>query len=375
MGFLGIMLVAAAITTSARGQNSMTFAWNPSSDSGVAGYHLYEGGACRTYTNMISLGKMTNATVAGLASGCTYFFAVTTYDTNGLESDFSTELSYSFSLPTNPPPTIALTAPVNGASYAAPAAIPLAAAVTANGHTIAKVQFYNGATLLAEDSSAPYTATWTNIGAGSYSLTARAVYDSGSAVSSAPANLTVTGLPAPWQAADIGSVGVAGSATISGGLYAVAGAGQINGSADSFRFLYQTMSGDGKIDARVSSAQNTGKTGSVGVMIRESLTSGSEYAFMGISPDGTFRWQRRSNTGHTTASTTSGAGTPPKAWARLVRTNGILYGYQSTNGITWTLVNSHSITMATNIYIGLAVASGTSAVLNSTTFTNVTVVP
>ena len=54
-------------------------------------------------------------------------------------------------------PTIALTAPVNGASYAAPASISLAATVTANGHTITKVQFFNGATLLGEDTSAPYS--------------------------------------------------------------------------------------------------------------------------------------------------------------------------------------------------------------------------
>ena len=31
--------------------------------------------------------------------------------------------------------------------------------------------------------------------------------------------------------------------------------------------------------------------------------------------------------------------------------------------------------MATNIYVGFAVASGTSNVLNNSTFTNVTVVP
>ena len=49
-----------------------------------------------------------------------------------------------------------------------------------------------------------------------------------------------------------------GSASVPGGLYTVAGAGQISGSADSFRFLYQTLSGDGQIQARISSAQNTG---------------------------------------------------------------------------------------------------------------------
>ena len=97
----------------------------------------------------------------------------------------------------------------------------------------------------------------------------------------AAVNLTVASLPAPWQTVDIGSVGTAGNASISGGLCSVAGAGKITGSADSFRFLYQTMSGDGQIQARVSSAQNTGTAGCIGVMIRESLTSGSEYLFDG----------------------------------------------------------------------------------------------
>jgi sulfur relay (sulfurtransferase) complex TusBCD TusD component (DsrE family) len=272
-------------------------------------------------------------------------------------------------------PSIALTAPVNGASYGAPAAISLAASVTANGHTITKVQFYNGSTLLVEEASAPYSFVWTNVAAGSYSLMAQAVYDSGSTVASAAVNLTVTGLPAPWQMVDIGNVAVPGNANISGGLYTVAGAGQISGSADSFRFLYQTLSGDGQIDARISSMQNTGTAGGIGVMIRESLTSGSEYSLMGISPNGTFRWQRRTSTGGTTTTTTSSTGTPPNAWARLVRTNGVFYGYNSTNGTIWTLLGSQSITMATNIYVGLAVASGTSNVLNSTTFTNVIVVP
>ena len=55
--------------------------------------------------------------------------------------------------------------------------------------------------------------------------------------------------------------------------------------------------------------------------------------------------------------------------------NGVCYGYKSANGTNWTLLGSQTITMATNIYVGLAVASGASNVLNSFTFTNVTVVP
>jgi hypothetical protein len=185
----------------------------------------------------------------------------------------------------------------------------------------------------------------------------------------------VTSLPVPWQTGDLGNMAVAGNASISGGLYTVTGVGKISGTADSFRFVYQPLSGDGQIQACVSSVQNTGIAGCIGLMIRESLTSSSEYALMGVLPNGKFRWQRRSSTGGTTSSTTSGVSTPPNAWARLVRTNGVFYGYKSANGTTWTLVNSRSIAMATNIYVGLAVASGVSNVLNCSTFTNVTVIP
>jgi hypothetical protein len=182
----------------------LTLAWNPGSGSAIAGYRLYEGAACRTYTNVIDVGNVTTKTVTGLVGGATYFFAVTAYNTNGQESDFSGELSYTVPLPTNTPPTIALTAPVDGASFAAPVSISLAATVTANGHTIIKVQFsefhyINGilvnAALVAECTSAPYTFAWSNMSAGSYTLTAVAVYDSGSAVASGSANVTVT--PAP----------------------------------------------------------------------------------------------------------------------------------------------------------------------------------
>lgn len=293
-------------------------------------------------------------------------------------SDGTNSVSDSFVLTVNAvslAPTVALTAPLGGASYPAPATISLAASVTANGHTITKVQFYNGTVLLGEDSASPYSFTWNNVSAGSYSLTARAVYDAGSSVNSSPVSITVTGLPAPWQTADIGSVGVTGSASVSNGVYTVKGAGNVSGRADNFRFLYQTLTGDGEIKVRVNSVANTGTSGRIGVIIRESLTSGSKYAFMGLTPDGTFRWQRRSSTGGSTGATIATVGTPPNAWVRLVRTGSTIYGYRSTDGITWTLVNSRSITMATSIYVGLAVASGNSTTLNLATFTNLTVVP
>src|SRR5439155_887535 len=67
---------------------------------------------------------------------------------------------------------------------------------TANGHAITKVQFYNGASLLGEAATAPYTFTWSNVSAGNYSLIARLVYDASSTLDSATATVSV-GNPAP----------------------------------------------------------------------------------------------------------------------------------------------------------------------------------
>jgi hypothetical protein len=271
-------------------------------------------------------------------------------------------------------PTIALVSPSSGATYAAPASISLAANVGTNGHSITKVQFYNGSTLLGEASAAPYSFNWSAVAAGSYTVVAKLVYDAGSVLASLPANVTVTGLPAPWQTMDIGNVVSTGSASITGNVYTVQGAGNIGGSSDSFRFLYQPLTGDGEIKAQIVSVQTTGNNGDIGPMIRESLTSGSKNVFMGISPNGGLHWQRRTSTAKGTSTSKAGSGTPPNIWARVVRKSNTLSGYTSTDGTNWNLVSSTSLSMATNIYVGLAVASG-STNLNSSVFSNVVVVP
>ena len=90
-----------------------------------------------------------------------------------------------------PPPAVTLTSPTAGAVYTAPATINLAATVTTNSHTINKVQFYNGANLLAEDATPPYTATWSGVAGGSYSVAARVTYDGSATRDSAAASVLV----------------------------------------------------------------------------------------------------------------------------------------------------------------------------------------
>lgn len=75
----------------------------------------------------------------------------------------------------NQNPVVTLTSPEQGEVILAPATIRIAANATDSDGAISKVEFYNGATKLGEDSSAPYEYTWTNVGAGEYTIIAKAI--------------------------------------------------------------------------------------------------------------------------------------------------------------------------------------------------------
>jgi hypothetical protein len=93
----------AVMQLSAFATGSVTLAWNASTDPSVAGYNVYYGGVSGVYTNEICAGNATNATISGLVGGTTYYFATTTYAASGMESPFSSEVSYL--VPMNTPNT------------------------------------------------------------------------------------------------------------------------------------------------------------------------------------------------------------------------------------------------------------------------------
>ena len=57
---------------------------------------------------------------------------------------------------------------------------------------MSRVEFYNGATLLAGDATAPYSLTWSNVTAGTYSLIAVAYDSAGQSTRSAAVTVTAT---------------------------------------------------------------------------------------------------------------------------------------------------------------------------------------
>jgi hypothetical protein len=89
---INLVAVALAVAGLTRGQ-TVTLAWDPSPSASVAGYRVYWGTNSRAYFGVTNAGlALTQAVV--LPRRGRWFFAATAYDTNGLESDFSSEVSW-----------------------------------------------------------------------------------------------------------------------------------------------------------------------------------------------------------------------------------------------------------------------------------------
>ena len=133
------------------------------------------------------------------------------------------------------------------------------------------------------------------------------------------------------------------------------------GTEDAFRYVYQSLNGDGQIVARVGSLQNTHPNAKAGLMIRETLAPSSRHAIINVTPGAGIEFMRRLAPGALTD--WSGVSGAPPAWIKLVRQGSNFAGYVSGDGTTWTLVGSETIAMAGNVYVGLAVTSHDNVVL------------
>jgi Fibronectin type III domain/FG-GAP-like repeat len=92
ISLFGLLLQARAAT-------SLTLAWDPSGASGIRGYRLHYGTSSQSYSQTRDLGNTTTTTVSNLLPGQTYYFAVTDYNTAGIESIYSNEVSFRATIP------------------------------------------------------------------------------------------------------------------------------------------------------------------------------------------------------------------------------------------------------------------------------------
>jgi hypothetical protein len=101
--------------------------------------------------------------------------------------------------PVDSPPTVSISTPTNGASFVAPANIPVAATASDSDGSVTNLEIFNGTTKLGQSSTNAYSLVWSNVASGTYSLTATATDSMGVKSTSVPVDIIVTGASSTLQ--------------------------------------------------------------------------------------------------------------------------------------------------------------------------------
>src|SRR6267142_1202668 len=165
-----IVLAVLGIAGGASAQTAVTLLWNQNSGS-VAGYYIYQGTNSHGYKTRIDAGKLLQKQLTGLTAGATYYFALSSYNSAGVESDFSAEVSYTAANSLLPPPIISLTPGVTLAANSGTITLPF---VITSGMLSQPIQ-----TTLGLSGRAAYT--FTNLFPGEYVVSAQVIAPSASA--------------------------------------------------------------------------------------------------------------------------------------------------------------------------------------------------
>jgi regulation of enolase protein 1 (concanavalin A-like superfamily) len=187
-------------------------------------------------------------------------------------------------------------------------------------------------------------------------------------------DLSVNDLPAGWASADVGASSTPGDAGFGGGTFTVAGGGTaVGGTADSFRFAWQRLTGDGSIVARVTGNQNTNGWAKAGVEIRESLAANSKHVAMVTTATQGPQLISRPPPAARQPPSTAPLAAFTATWVRLVRVGNVITASRSADGASWTTVGSITVSMSSTVYIGLLSSANAANLINEATFTNVSV--
>jgi regulation of enolase protein 1 (concanavalin A-like superfamily) len=175
-------------------------------------------------------------------------------------------------------------------------------------------------------------------------------------------------IPVDWNVTDIGDAN-GDPATHTNGTFTIpVASSEIGGTSDNFRYIYKTLAGNGEIILQVGSLLKKSSTGEnqnalerAGVMIRETLSQDSKYAFMALtwSKDQGGCFQTRGSTGVDASACTVFKNIEAPYWVKLQRKSNTLQGYVSADGVKWSKAGKATVTMNTSVLIGLAVTSNT----------------
>ena len=189
-------------------------------------------------------------------------------------------------------------------------------------------------------------------------------------------------IPSGFTGEGIGDVGAApgtDSYLPPTGVFSVSGGGaDIWGTADAFRFVHRSVTGNLDVVARVQFVEDLDPWTKAGLMIREQLTAGSRHAFLFATPtevNGVAFQRRQVENGESVH--TSGPAMRAPVWLRLVREGNLISAYYTSIATDpWVLIGTQMLSgLNATVYVGMAVTSHRDGIAATASFSNVAVWP
>ncbi len=177
--------------------------------------------------------------------------------------------------------------------------------------------------------------------------------------------------PSGWSCGDVGNPGTVGSQSLSAGTWTISGAGTASGNnsyADQFHLVWQAISGDATLSARVATQANTSASAQAGLVFRaDASTPGALSYGAFVTPTNGIEVVYRSSTGLRTVLAATASGAAP-AYLQVTRYQNIFTAFTSPDGVNWTAVVGSSVTLGAGgpMVAGLAVDSNLATLATDT---------
>ena len=172
---------------------------------------------------------------------------------------------------------------------------------------------------------------------------------------------------APWSAADVGEPALPGGARLfegdTGGLDLCAGGDRIATREDEFHFVYQQVSGDVLLRARLDEF-DAALRAVTGIMVRTGLGADMRHASIlvenpssPLTPTSTLDFRARQEDGGSTSTESGDAVAAYPVWLELRRDGDELVGLASNDGESWTEVGRSEISLPESVLLGVVLST------------------
>jgi regulation of enolase protein 1 (concanavalin A-like superfamily) len=175
----------------------------------------------------------------------------------------------------------------------------------------------------------------------------------------------------PWLSSDIGDAARPGSFSYVNKSFVIQASGaDIWTNSDGFYYAYQYINGDCEMYTKVESLEANHEWAKAGIMVRESLNSGSRNAFVCVTNKNGVTCQQRLITNESSDAGNRIPDVKAPYWMKLIRKGNYFSYFVSADGLNWSNLGNAEVPMAKNVYVGFAVTSHNNNEISKAVFSN-----